>query len=310
MCSPKLYSLYSVACRHPSCDLSGCILLSTCAADQKPDLGAAPKSGPVRLRRATLPLNAESDQESDSDGEANQHSCTHAHNSESNSLGQPMLSGGQHKAPKPWHVHSMQLRKTDTVDRFLVRLSQPYCSQSPLQSETCSPSPPHHHQQWSHVPAVHGTQLSSGDSNSEWDSWLARQASSQFQPAAQQWPQPGVAAGTTGVGCHDVQPEVATADAKPGLLQPAVIGDTATASPVQVAVAAVAGRLQSVQQGLATAEERLAQLTGGKAASRLGHARPWPNPLPLFSPPQSCTMCCPLDPALCCTELLNIQRMM
>ncbi len=44
-------------------------------------------------------------------------------------------------------------------------------------------------------------------------------------------------------------------------------GDVA-ASPVQAAVAAVAGRLQSVQQGLASAEGRLAQLTGRKAAKR------------------------------------------
>ncbi len=39
-------------------------------------------------------------------------------------------------------------------------------------------------------------------------------------------------------------------------------------SPVQAAVAAVAGRLQSVQHGLASAEGRLAELTGRRPVKR------------------------------------------
>jgi hypothetical protein len=81
---------------------------------------------------------------------------------------------------------------------------------------------------------------------------------------------PGATVRQTSDGQTDLRPGTGGSTLLEGELYQGRLLDQAdvAGSPVQAAVAAVAGRLHSVQQGLASAEGRLAELTGRRPVKR------------------------------------------
>ena len=164
-----------------------------------------------------------------------------------------------------------QLQSIDSAHKFLDRLNQPARRQSSLQSQ---PS-----QSTQHFPAP--AQLQSWSQSKLQLSKVQPQANLSQQ---RQHSSDASALRRNHFGSGAAYPSVTAARQPSG--QPlsgrstasgrsSASGDgvymdqsEAAASPVQSAVAAVAGRLQSVQQGLASAEGRLAQLTGRTAPNR------------------------------------------
>lgn len=160
-----------------------------------------------------------------------------------------------------------QLQSMDSAHKFLDRLNQPARQQSSLQSQSSQsmqhfPSPAQL-QPWSQ------SKLQSQLSKVQPQASLSQQRQHPLGSSALRRNQSGSGAAHSSVTAAR-QPSVqplsgrSTASGRSSASGDGVYMDQseAAASPVQSAVAAVAGRLQSVQQGLASAEGRLAQLTG------------------------------------------------
>ena len=186
----------------------------------------------------------------------------------------------------------------DSVHNFMNRLNQPVGRQSSLQLQS-APSKQHsqsslqlqsaaskqHSQSSLQLQSAQSMQHSQSSAHLQlWSQSKLQSQLSQLQPQAkpsQQRRQPfdATAVGRSDSGSGAAHSVSSTAARQPSV-QPAsgrssVSGDglymgqgEEAASPVQSAVAAVAGRLLSVQQGLASAEGRLAQLTGRTTPNR------------------------------------------
>ena len=208
-----------------------------------------PSANPSSKSKATSSPWQKQAVPSDTDSDEEEQNA-HAHISDAHAQGQPDMSHDElpQRQNSRAAVTAMRLQSSGSVDRFLARLHQPHGPQPQLQPDLAKsswskstqprlPSQSHSrtlHQQQKQVPALQTDQM----------------ASAPLQPAAR-------AAAIRRQSLHsDAEHSVLSEGSES--VEPAKIG----VSPLQASVAAVAGRLQSVQQGLAGAEGRLAQLTG------------------------------------------------
>ncbi|DBA84744.1 TPA: hypothetical protein ACH3X1_005990 [Trebouxia sp. C0004] len=203
--------------------------------------------------------------------ETDQHNATGEAQEQQQQHISPGLQQQQQKSKAALRVG--QMHSTDSVHSFLSRLNQPTQHQSPLQSKS------------SLLP--HQARFEMQSQSQSKPAWQSQPLQSRPDPKLgprQQLPDASSLPGWSGVGgTHSLTPGAAVRQAsdrqtylrggsspsEEGSYQGRVVEQADVASsPVQAAVAAVAGRLQSVQQGLASAEGRLAELTGRRPVKR------------------------------------------
>ena len=196
-----------------------------------------------------------------------------------------------------------QLHSIDSVHRFLNRLNQPTQHQSPLQSKSSllprqarleMQSQSRARSQSESQSQSQSQSQAQSESKPTWQSqsaqsWRLPQTDPKANPSQlrQQLSDASSLPHGSGLrGTHSLTPSAAVRHTSDGQTdpRPGTGGSTPSeegsyqgraleqadvaSSPMQAAVAAVAGRLQSVQHGLASAEGRLAELTGRRPVNR------------------------------------------
>ena len=227
--------------------------------------------------------------------EADQHNATGEEQEHQQQQISPGLHHQQHKSKAA--LRAGQMHETDSVHRFLNRLNQPNQHQSPLQSKSSLLSQQARSEVQTQSQSRSQPQSQSKSQSQSKPTWQSPSVQSRRLPVTDPKANPNqlrqqlsdalslphrsglrgthsLALGATVRQTSDRQADLrrGTGGSTPsegGSYQGRVPEQADVASsPMQAAVAAVAGRLQSVQHGLASAEGRLAELTGRRPVKR------------------------------------------